>query len=251
MIGIALHKGDVPPKKFGIKTFQLMTQNTKDGTLIWTPDDVAELRRVHGDSIKLYSHAMFKIVLGRYFPTMDYFCEHYKYLCHLGFHGYVVHIPANIEMDYCVEFIKKMFKRAKAKVDSPSVRVYFEHVPSEMYSLSRNMAKFGRMLKSANLVLPVGLCIDTCHLYVSGVSLEDRDSAARYFAEIETSGLPYFIHLNDSVGDYLSFVDRHGTLGTNIWLEDKSGLKYIKSLDCDKIIELSDSVPSLELLSEI
>lgn len=249
-VGISL-RGDLDvAKKYKIKIFQLMTQDTSDGSIIWKPKDIEKLRNIEG--VKLYSHAMFKIVLGRYFPTVKLFCEHYKYLCEMGFDGYVIHIPANIEMDYCVEFVKKMFKLAKAEIGGlKPVRVYFEHVPSEMYSLSANMVKLANKLKSANLALPIGLCIDTCHMYVSGVSPVSRLAMTSYIADIESAGLPYIIHLNDSVGDESTFVDRHDTLGNKIWKDDKSGLSYIKSLSCDKIIELADPEPSLALLCSV
>lgn len=244
-IGVAIGLGEHPQGY----VFQLMTQDTKTGDIIWKPDDINALRRKYGHDIRLYSHAMFKVVLGRHYPTFNIFAEHYSYLCQMKFYGYIVHIPANIDMDYCIKFVKKLFK----SVAKPQhkVRVFFEHVPSEIYSKASKMAEFGRRLKSANLPLPVGLCIDTCHMYASGVSPASSSDIASYIREIETSGLPYIIHLNDSIGEEGSFIDRHGELGTKIWLNDKSGLKYIKRLDCDKIIELADPSSSLALMAQL
>jgi len=170
----------------------------------------------------------------------------------MKFYGYIVHIPANIDMDYCIDFIKKLFKHTLRNANPQhKVKVFFEHVPSEIYGKAAKMAEFGRKLKSANLPLPVGLCIDTCHMYASGISLASHNAAASYIREIETSGLPYIIHLNDSIGDEGSFIDRHAELGTKIWLNDKSGLEYIKHLSCDKIIELADPSSSLTVLSQL
>jgi hypothetical protein len=247
-IGVAIGLGDT----VDTHVLQLMTQDTKTGDVIWKPKDINALRRKYGHSLRLYSHAMFKVVLGKYYPTFSVFAEHYVYLCQMKFYGYIVHIPPNIDMDYCIEFVKKLFKFTVRSANlQHKVRVFFEHIPSEVYGKASKMAEFGRKLKSANLPLPVGLCIDTCHMYASGISPTNSSDVARYIREIETAGLPYIIHLNDSIGDEGSFIDRHAELGTKIWLNDRSGLQYIKQLDCDKIIELADPLPSLTLMSQL
>lgn len=252
-VGIALHGISDDEmnilKKYNIDTVQIMSQHTGDGSIIWTPEMINHLRSVV-PNVKIYSHAMFKIVLGKYYPTTDIFTEHYKYLCKMGVHGYVVHIPSNIEMNYCVEFVAKLFKKTYQNLGDvkPTTRVYFEHVPSEIYSVANNMVKLGSKLKEKNLLLPVGLCIDTCHLYVSGISLESKTSAGNYIRTVELVGIPLLIHFNDSQGEFSSFIDRHAQLGTKIWLNDKSGMKYISNTEHDKILELANPVSSLELL---
>jgi endonuclease IV len=131
--------------------------------------------------------------------------------------------------------------------------VYFEHVPSEYYSV--NMHIFGQKLKAAcgslNLDIPVGLCIDTCHLYASGISFADTETVRHYMLDIQNVGLPILIHLNDSVGDFGSFIDRHDVLGAKIWKEVNSGLKFIKNTPFPKILEIANCRSSLELLAEL
>lgn len=247
-VGIAIHDiNDVDCNNDGSPhIFQLMTQSTETAKILWDPTSLKRLR-LRCPQAKLYAHAMFKMVIGKGY-TIHLFREHYKYLCEQHFHGYVVHIPANIEVNYCVGEIKRLLKSAAKHLGSTPARttVYFEHVPSEYYS--ENMHVFGEKLRDAKVDLPVGLCIDTCHLYASGISLSSIESARNYITQIENVGLPLLIHLNDSIGDLGSFVDRHAELGTKIWKDDKSGLKYIKNTTHDKIIELADPKSSLELL---
>lgn len=251
-LGIAVHDlADVTPE---IKIYQLMTQSTKTGEIMWTPELIKQLRRVSPNA-KLYSHAMFKVVIGKGY-TIHIFREHYLYLCQQRFHGYVVHIPANMEVNYCIAEIAKLLKSVekhiRGKVQHMPI-VYFEHVPSEYYSV--HMREFGiklnEMIQQERISIPVGLCIDTCHLYVSGISLADAETARNYITDIEETRLPILIHLNDSVGDFGSFIDRHDELGAKIWKDDKSGLKYIKNITHDKILELANSQQSLELLAQL
>jgi len=252
--GIAVHDlEDVTPE---IVVYQLMTQSTKTAEIIWDHESIKELRHKCPNA-RLYSHAMFKIVLGKGY-TIYLFREHYLYLCKEQFQGYVVHIPANMEVDYCIAEIKRLLKstekfiNANARITHMPI-VYFEHIPSEYYSA--NMHVFGKklrsMVKNSNISIPVGLCIDTCHLYVSGISLASANTAREYMTEIESVGLPILMHLNDSVNELGSFNDRHGELGSKIWKDDKSGLRYLKNTTYDKIIELGEAQSSIALLNEL
>lgn len=256
-IGISLHpnwdKDEQLIEDFNIKSFQIMTHDTKSGKILWTPESINGLRMMVGDNISIYAHSVFKVVLGKSY-THHIFAEHFGYVCDNGLTGYVVHIPANMEVNFCVSTIVKLLKTVHSKLNRKNYpTVYFEHVPSEYYS--ENMHIFGRLLRkkvrSANLVIPVGLCIDTCHLYASGISFEDKETVRYYMLNIESARLPILIHLNDSVGDFASFIDRHDVLGAKIWKEDKSGLKFIKNTPYPKILEIADCKTSLELLAEL
>lgn len=254
-IGIALHPDWKSDKQliedYNIKSFQLMTHDTKTGNVIWTPEMIRHLRGKIGENITLYAHSVFKVVLGKPY-TYHIFTEHFRYACDNRLNGYVVHIPANMEVNYCVEVIVKLLKSAHKTLKRKTYPVvYFEHVPSEYYSA--NMHIFGQKLKHVcqNLNIPVGLCIDTCHLYASGISFADSETVRHYMLDIQAVGLPILIHLNDSVGDFGSFVDRHDVLGAKIWKEVHSGLKFIKNTPFPKILEIAECRSSLELLAEL
>lgn len=82
---------------------------------------------------------------------------------------------------------------------------------------------------------PIELCIDTAHLFSSGVSLETRKSAEGFFDTLEVSSDELYIHLNDSVGNFGTGKDIHGVLGRDkIWGNgDLSGLEYILEMIYD------------------
>jgi deoxyribonuclease-4 len=62
----------------------------------------------------------------------------------------------------------------------------------------------------------VGVCLDTCHTFVSGYELRGVDACEKTFAEFEqVVGFKYLkgMHINDSKTPYGSRVDRHAPLG--------------------------------------
>lgn len=241
-LGIAIsenYKGDI-----GI--FQLMVHETSDLGIRWTPDRIAELR-ANGPS-KLFCHSVFKVVVGRPFSTVI-FRDHYLYVCRQKFDGYIIHLPREMDPQLCIEGIGKLFRSAArilAEERVEPIMVYLEHVPSEYYT--QNFAEFGQMVKDAKLPLPVGLCVDTCHLFVSGISLASAKSVREYMEPVITVGLPVIIHLNDSENPLGSFVDRHAELGKLIWKDDRSGLVELMHLSLIKIIELRDCTGSIDFI---
>ena len=62
----------------------------------------------------------------------------------------------------------------------------------------------------------VGVCLDTCHTFVSGYDLRGTEACEKTFAEFEqVVGFKYLkgMHINDSKTPFESKVDRHAPLG--------------------------------------
>lgn len=79
----------------------------------------------------------------------------------------------------------------------------------------------------------IGLCIDTCHAFSSGLcDFRKKESVVSLFEGIDKE-LPEcikveLIHLNDSKNGYLAGIDRHETLGKGkIFSESTEGLKEL------------------------
>jgi hypothetical protein len=250
-VGLALHSPAVEEydsliKKNKIRVFQIMTHSTKTGEIIWKPEDIKELRKKY-PGCRIYVHSTFKVVIGRPYSVV-LFREHYNYVCKLKLDGYIVHIPRNIEINFCMDFIAKMLKNKYIYPNHKST-IYFEHLPSEYYS--SNMNVFAEKLKERKLELPVGICIDTCHIFSSGLRITTAQEVLDYMINLEEVNIPILIHLNDSKGECGSFVDIHAPLGTQIWEHDHSGLRKFMQIPYDKILELADCTSSVELLSQL
>jgi deoxyribonuclease-4 len=75
----------------------------------------------------------------------------------------------------------------------------------------------------------VGLCLDTCHLFASGMSpLQDYEDVVKLFDNVNniTGHKANLIHLNDSAEKNKSCKDRHEVLGQGyIWYKNTNSLK--------------------------
>lgn len=81
----------------------------------------------------------------------------------------------------------------------------------------------------------VGVCIDTCHLFVYGeYDIMRYEEVDRFFKDFdELIGLEHFklLHLNDSEVRFKGKVDRHAMIGTGyIWNEDLTSLIHLMDL---------------------
>ncbi|EJW82255.1 DNA-(apurinic or apyrimidinic site) lyase [Wuchereria bancrofti] len=79
--------------------------------------------------------------------------------------------------------------------------------------------KFEELQQIINLVINkkrVGVCLDTCHIFAAGYDIRSEDRYKETFSEFEnTIGLQYLraFHINDSMGDLGSKLDRHANIG--------------------------------------
>ncbi len=104
----------------------------------------------------------------------------------------------------------------------------------------------------------VGLCIDTQHIYASGMcKLETHEDVVKLFdiADSITSKGISMIHLNDSVKDFGSRVDRHAPLKQGyIWSRNDEGLKALikmsKDYGMDLISETPDPIGDIAIIEQ-
>lgn len=238
--------------------FQIFTHDTNDHVHN-LPDEegVNELIRVS----RCYIHSTFGVSLAHPY-TSKRFIDQYEVASSMKATGIVLHIPNYEIVGGAQKKIKKtdmametqMYQTARkyfelaAKVDGHHPIIYFEHVMSRHCAKPKYLIKLVTRMKEIatgySRKLKVGICIDTCHLFASGQNITSEKEASDYFASYKDCKLPILIHLNDSVGEFDSLIDRHAELGTKIWLDDDSGLKHIIGLGYDCIIELRDTLPS-------
>jgi len=90
-------------------------------------------------------------------------------------------------------------------------------VLNDLFSKINNIMVYGQK---------IGLCIDTAHLYASGVSFETKKMVKEWMSKINIPLLMF--HLNDTDSELNSGIDHHLSLKTgNIWKNCDSGLRYI------------------------
>jgi deoxyribonuclease-4 len=94
------------------------------------------------------------------------------------------------------------------------VVVLLETTPGAGTCLGARFAELGELIAAIDVPERVGVCVDTCHVWVAGYDL--RSDYQRVIAELdETIGLSRvrLFHLNDSLGPCGSRRDRHAHIG--------------------------------------
>ena len=86
--------------------------------------------------------------------------------------------------------------------------------------------QFFSNIRALELRIPVGLCIDTAHLWACGVSMKTAADVQAWFGTLNVRA-PLLLHLNDNKHELAAGRDYHSPLGTNIWADIHSGLMEI------------------------
>lgn len=105
----------------------------------------------------------------------------------------------------------------------------------------------------------IGVCVDTQHIYASGLSrLESFEDVSALFSAFQdvTGKEVSLVHLNDSARMYDSHVDRHEALGRGyIWGRDAEGLvemvKYCHHEQIDMVTETHDVASDNKVIASI
>lgn len=98
----------------------------------------------------------------------------------------------------------------------PDVMLLLETTAGQGRTLGRSFAELGEILAALRGAEPVGVCVDTCHVFAAGYDLRDASAYAEMIAEAQRCvGLERIRcwHLNDSKGDLGSRLDRHEHIG--------------------------------------
>ena len=144
----------------------------------------------------------------------------HKLGCRCG--GVVVHPGSHKDtqkgLDKIVENINIMYR------DHPNLgTLLLENSCGQGTTLPNTLEHIGYITNHIGNHSNVGICIDTCHAFASGLtSFEDSPNFRRKIDEIIGIDKIKLIHLNDSMTPFASHKDRHHTLGAgHIWNKDK------------------------------
>ncbi|MBL3528374.1 MAG: deoxyribonuclease IV [gamma proteobacterium endosymbiont of Lamellibrachia anaximandri] len=96
------------------------------------------------------------------------------------------------------------------------VTAVIENTAGQGSTLGYRFEQLARIIDGVEDKSRVGVCLDTCHTFVSGYDLRTSDACEQTFGEFERIvGFNYLrgMHLNDSKPDLGTRVDRHHSLG--------------------------------------
>jgi deoxyribonuclease-4 len=116
--------------------------------------------------------------------------------------------------ELCLDYISENMN--KALQESNSVTLVIENTAGQGSNLGYKFEHLAYLIQNSIDKSRVGVCIDTCHLFVSGYDIRTRDAYDKTWEEFDkVIGFKYLkgMHINDSLTPFASKKDRHQSLG--------------------------------------
>lgn len=236
------HKAVELAETFGCQTLQLFTKNASQ----WQgkplgDDDVSLFKKaVRRLGLKyVTAHDSYLINLASpdpalYRKSLDAFVDEMQRAERLGLAYLVMHPGA-----HTTDTPEAGLARVAAALDAahdrcPGYRlqVLLETTAGQGTTLGHRFEHLAAILQAVKQPRRLGVCLDTCHVFAAGYGLAtkaDYDATFREFDHVVGLGRLKVFHVNDSVKDRGSRVDRHAGLG-----KGKIGLDAFRWLVTDE-----------------
>lgn len=233
-----VHRALLEGEAIGASTIQLFTANQKTWMTKPIADD--ELVRWHEalektGITKVMSHSSYLINLGSpksevhvkslaAFEREIHRCQQLK-LSYLNFHpGAALDSPKEACLDKIVSSLLAMEKL----MENSHLRLLLEATAGQGSVVGATFEELAYILERTANKLPMGVCIDTCHIFAAGYDLSSKEAVATTLQQFDTIvGKEHLfgLHLNDSLYPLGSHKDRHAPIG-----EGEIGLSGIEAL---------------------
>ncbi|HET7148632.1 MAG TPA: deoxyribonuclease IV [Candidatus Nitrosopolaris sp.] len=120
--------------------------------------------------------------------------------------------------DNCRKNASSHANQSKQKTTSKNapVRILLENMAGQKNSVGGKFEEIRLLLDRLKPIGRFGVCLDTCHVFASGIDLRKEVDVERMLNQFDsTVGLKELkaLHLNDSKGDLDSRIDRHEHIG--------------------------------------
>lgn len=232
---------------YGSNTFMFYTgapQNTKRNPI---RDDFTmeayKLMKENGiDLSKVVIHAPYIVNLGNldnFDFSVNFLKGEIERASLLGIKNVVLHPGANVSFDRR-DSIESIIHGLNLILDNDmDVTICLETMAGKGSEIGINLDEIKTIIDGVKFKNKIGVCLDTCHLWDSGVDLNNFDE---YINEFDKNiGINYIkvIHVNDSKNELGSHKDRHENIGFgNIGFDTLIKIIYdVRFRDIPKILE--------------
>jgi deoxyribonuclease IV len=258
--------------KTGCTTIQIFTKNNNRWEQRPTTDEEAEkfldAREKSGIS-PVISHTAYLINLAT--PNQDFHDKSLKALIdeieraeQVRIPDVVLHpgSPVDGTPEYGMKKIIESLNHCIDKTPDAKARISLELTAGQGSHLGYTFEQIAEMIAGVEDKSRISVCLDTCHIFAAGYDI--RTGAAyehtmKQFAKV--IGLKYLkvMHLNDSIKDLGSRVDRHthigeGAIGVDAFkfiMQDPRFEKIPKLLETPKNDDYEDDIRNLSLLRKL
>jgi deoxyribonuclease IV len=215
-------------ESFGADAVQIFTQSPR--TWRSTNHDPANFERFkeRREEVGLngvFCHALYLVNLGS--PNDEIYSKSVASLqntvdvaCAIDADGVVFHVGSHQGAGFEVG----LARAAPAIADvlercSDTTWLLMENAAGAGGTIGRSLEELATLYEQLDRHPHLGICLDSCHLYVSGYDVTDRDELDRLLDELdETIGLERLraVHVNDSKAPLDSNRDRHDNIGEGV-----------------------------------
>jgi deoxyribonuclease IV len=119
-------------------------------------------------------------------------------------------------VDQCLDTIIESLKSCEKLCESGKTRLLLETTAGQGSSVGHEFEHLSTIIDGVKGYVPIGVCIDTCHIFAAGYDIRTPDAWEITLQEFDSViGLQhlYAFHLNDSMKPFDSRRDRHAHLG--------------------------------------
>lgn len=158
--------------------------------------------------------------------------------CHLLKIDYLVFHPGSAlksSVEECLDTIVESLLHLSPIIKKGKTRLLLETTAGQGSNVGYKFEHLSYIIKKVQGKIPIGICLDTCHIFVAGYDIRDKQSFDKTFTKFsKVIGMNhlYAFHINDSLTDLGSKRDRHESLG-----KGKIGIDCFKFLMRDKRFE--------------
>ena len=221
-----VHRALLEGKEIGASTVQLFTSNQKQWQgRILTPEIIECWQKTLDETglSQIMSHDSYLINLGT--PKLEFleksrkaFNEEVNRCIQLDISYLNFHPGAALDGDIqeCLDRIIESLLLAKPLLESGNMRLLLETTAGQGTCVGHCFEQLGYIIEGVKEHIPIGVCIDTCHIFVAGYDIRTPAGWENTLSEFDRIiGLPFLFafHLNDSLKELGSRVDRHQPLG--------------------------------------
>lgn len=236
------YKALLEGEAIGATTVQLFTANQKQWKGKELTEDMIELFHKTKDETgleQIMSHASYLINLGC--PNADTlkksrqaFREELIRCQNLGISYLNFHPGAALKesVDSCLDRIVESLLGIEDLIIDDSTVLLLETTAGQGSCVGHRFEQLAYIIEQTKDVLPIGVCIDTCHIFSAGYDLRTHAACNKTIEQFDQIvGLDYLhaFHLNDSLKEFGLRKDRHAPLA-----EGEIGLPAFKFLMEDR-----------------
>ncbi len=119
-------------------------------------------------------------------------------------------------VEACLERIVASLKNLEKQAKGGSTKLLLETTAGQGSCVGHNFKELGYLVMELESIVPIGVCLDTCHVFAAGYDLRAEEGWDELLKEFSKEiGLEHLLalHVNDSMKPLGSRVDRHASLG--------------------------------------